>query len=82
MVEILDDGPGIPAEAQLRVFEPFFTTKEQGKGTGLGLSTAWRIITEEHGGEIKLDSRPGKTRFQVYLPLSAEGAGDKEVHRA
>ncbi len=69
VVEILDDGPGIPVEAQSRVFEPFFTTKSQGEGTGLGLNTAWRIIAEEYGGKIELESRPGETRFRVYVPL-------------
>ena len=77
VVEFLDDGPGVPAEAQSRIFEPFFTTKSQGEGTGLGLNTAWRIITEEYGGEIKLDSRPGETRFRVYVPLIAKGGGEE-----
>ena len=78
-VEILDDGPGIPEEAQSRVFEPFFTTKKQGEGTGLGLNTAWRIITEEYGGEIELESRPGETRFRVHVPLTARGGGENEA---
>lgn len=69
MVEIADTGPGVSAEMQSRVFEPFFTTKPQGQGTGLGLDIAYRIVTNRHGGEIKLTSAPGDTRFQVWLPI-------------
>ena len=70
MVEIADSGPGIPQDLQSRIFEPFFTTKPQGEGTGLGLDIAYRIVTQRHGGDIKLQSRPGDTRFQVWLPIS------------
>ena len=69
-VEVRDNGPGIPAELQERVFEPFFTTKEPGHGTGLGLDITRRIITDLHGGELTLESRPGDTRFVVRLPLT------------
>ena len=68
MVEIADDGPGIPREIQNRIFEPFFTTKQIGKGTGLGLDIARRIVVA-HGGEVAFDSRPGETRFVVRLPI-------------
>jgi signal transduction histidine kinase len=68
MVEIGDTGPGVPDDVRSRVFEPFFTTKQVGKGTGLGLDIAWRIIVGRHGGEIRLESAPGDTRFQVVLP--------------
>ena len=68
MVEIGDTGPGVPSEIRSRVFEPFFTTKDIGKGTGLGLDIAWRIVVGRHGGEIRLESAPGDTRFQVVLP--------------
>jgi signal transduction histidine kinase len=68
LVEIADNGPGIPAEAQYHIFEPFFTTKGVGKGTGLGLEMASRII-KEHAGEITFQSAPGDTRFQIRLPL-------------
>jgi signal transduction histidine kinase len=68
MVEIGDTGPGVPHDVRGRVFEPFFTTKEVGKGTGLGLDIAWRIIVGRHGGEIRLESTPGDTRFQVVIP--------------
>jgi len=68
LVEIIDNGPGIPAAAQSRIFEPFFTTKEIGKGTGLGLEMAYRII-RKHRGDIRFQSQPGRTAFQVRLPI-------------
>ncbi len=71
LVEIGDDGPGIPADVQSRIFEPFFTTKEVGHGTGLGLDTAYRIVVTRHGGDLSVISQPGDTRFQVRLPLEA-----------
>jgi PAS domain S-box-containing protein len=70
-VEIEDDGPGIAPEQMTRIFEPFFTTKPQGTGTGLGLDTAWRIVTEEHGGTISAESAPGRTVFRVTVPAAA-----------
>lgn len=70
LVEVVDDGPGIPPEQQSRLFEPFFTTKPVGQGTGLGLSIARRIVVERHGGMINASSRPGETCFQVFLPLA------------
>jgi signal transduction histidine kinase len=69
VVEIADDGPGIPEELTTRVFEPFFTTKDVGQGTGLGLATARRIVVERHDGSLTLDSRPGRTVFVVRLPF-------------
>ena len=69
VVEIADDGPGIPTELQVRLFEPFFTTKPVGQGTGLGLSIARRIVVDRHHGMIHATSQPGDTRFQVFLPL-------------
>ena len=68
-VEIGDTGRGVPDDLRSRVFEPFFTTKEIGEGTGLGLDIAWRIVVGRHGGEIRLESTPGDTRFEVVLPL-------------
>ncbi len=68
LVEIRDNGPGIPADVQPHIFEPFFTTKGVGEGTGLGLDTVCRIVRNHHG-EIRVTSHPGDTRFQVYLPL-------------
>ncbi len=61
IVEIEDDGSGIAPEDLACIFEPFFTTKPQGQGTGLGLDTVWRIVTEEHGGMIDVESEPGRT---------------------
>ena len=69
VVEIGDTGPGVPDEVRSRVFEPFFTTKEVGKGTGLGLDIAWQIVVGRHQGQIRLESEPGNTRFQVVLPI-------------
>src|SRR5262249_31900647 len=69
LVEIADTGPVIPKEIQSRIFEPFFTTKQAGEGMGLGLDTVYRIV-KRHRGDIRFDSEPGHTRFQVRLPLS------------
>ncbi|MGC1106875.1 MAG: ATP-binding protein [Candidatus Acidiferrales bacterium] len=68
VVEIGDNGPGIPPDMQGRVFEPFFTTKKVGEGTGLGLDTALRIVRKHHGS-IDVRSQPGDTRFRVRLPF-------------
>jgi signal transduction histidine kinase len=67
-IEIADNGPGIPTDLQARIFDAFFTTKPVGHGTGLGLDIAQRIIVRNRG-EIRLESRPGETRFQVLLPV-------------
>jgi len=74
-VAIQDSGPGIEPEVAARIFEPFFTTKAKGEGTGLGLSISARIV-EKHGGTIRVDSRPGCTRFEVKLPIEGPGAID------
>jgi len=71
LVEIGDTGPGIPAEVQHRIFEPFFTTKAVGEGTGLGLDIVQRIV-RNHKGSIRVESTPGRTVFQVRLPLARE----------
>lgn len=70
-VEICDNGPGIPEDIVDRIFTPFFTTKPFGEGTGLGLDLAWRIVVEKHHGNLRVESRPGDTRFIVLLPLVA-----------
>ena len=70
-VEICDDGPGIPKEDVDRIFTPFFTTKPFGEGTGLGLDLAWRIVVEKHQGNLRVESKPGDTRFIVVLPFVA-----------
>jgi signal transduction histidine kinase len=69
VVEIADNGPGMPPEVAERAFEAFYTTKDVGKGTGLGLDIARRIVVERHGGTITIDSRPGETVLRVSLPL-------------
>ncbi|HEV2454113.1 MAG TPA: ATP-binding protein [Verrucomicrobiae bacterium] len=70
VVEIVDNGPGIPAEIQSRMFEPFFTTKGVGSGTGLGLVISNAIVVNRHNGEIEFESKPGETRFKVRLPIN------------
>jgi signal transduction histidine kinase len=69
LVEIGDNGSGIPENVLPHIFEPFFTTKGVGEGTGLGLDTACRIIRNHHG-EIRVTSHPGDTRFLVTLPIT------------
>ena len=72
VIEVRDDGPGMPPEVAQNIFTPFFTTKPVGEGTGLGLSICHRIITRQ-GGSIRLDTAPGRgTTFRVELPSSAE----------
>ncbi|QDP82947.1 cyclic nucleotide-binding domain-containing protein [Nocardia otitidiscaviarum] len=70
VVEIGDTGPGVPDEIRHRIFEPFFTTKPVGEGTGLGLDISFRIVVNKHGGDIRVVSEPGDTRFIVRLPLT------------
>ncbi len=70
VVRITDDGAGIPADVQPRIFEPFYTTKGVGKGTGLGLDTVRRLLQRQEGG-ISLESAPGRTEFQVRLPVAS-----------
>ena len=73
VVEIGDNGPGISPEVKPHIFEPFFTTKGVGEGTGLGLDTVQRIV-KKHRGNIQVNSKPGDTRFQVWLPLAEASA--------
>lgn len=69
-IRIADNGQGIPLEIQDRIFENFFTTKPVGKGTGMGLAICYQIITEKHGGKLKLNSLPGKgTEFEIMIPI-------------
>jgi two-component system NtrC family sensor kinase len=72
ILEINDDGPGIPEEVQPKIFDPFFTTKEVGKGTGLGLTVAYAIV-QEHGGRIRLESRPTSPGASFYVELPVTG---------
>ena len=70
LVEIRDNGAGIPIGLQSRIFEPFFTTKGVGEGTGLGLDTVARVVRQHHGN-VRIESKPGETCFQIRLPLRA-----------
>jgi signal transduction histidine kinase len=70
VVEIADDGPGVPEDLAGRIFDPFFTTKEVGNGTGLGLATARRIVEDRHDGSLTLEPQPGRTVFRVRLPFT------------
>lgn len=71
LVELSDDGPGIPADVRDRIFDPFFTTKEVGQGTGLGLSTARQIVVDRHGGSLTVTSDPGAgTTFHIWIPYA------------
>jgi signal transduction histidine kinase len=76
IVQVEDSGPGIPAEIQHRIFDAFFTTKEPGKGTGLGLHTVFNIVVNKHGGEISVESVPGRTVFTVILPPKPASEGN------
>lgn len=69
VVEIEDDGPGIPPEVQSKIFDPFFTTKAPGKGTGLGLNTSRNLVVQKNHGRISVRSKPGSTCFSVWLPV-------------
>ncbi|MDY6786223.1 MAG: ATP-binding protein [Cyanobacteriota bacterium] len=72
-IKIADNGPGIPPEIQENIFEDFFTTKPVGKGTGLGLAISYQIVTQKHGGEIKMRSQVGVgTEFEIVLPVELE----------
>jgi signal transduction histidine kinase len=71
VVEVGDDGPGIPPEVQGRVYEAFFTTKPPGSGSGLGLDNARRIVVQRHGGQLDFTTGPDGTTFQVRLPVGA-----------
>ena len=82
ILEINDDGPGIPEDVQPKVFDPFFTTKEVGQGTGLGLTVAYAIV-QEHGGRIRLESHPGSgTSFYVELPVTGSKLPPSPLRRS
>ncbi|MFZ0548893.1 MAG: response regulator [Candidatus Promineifilaceae bacterium] len=69
VVEVTDSGLGIPVEIQSQIFDPFFTTKPPGSGAGLGLNISHNIITQKHAGSISVVSQPGRTCFQIKLPV-------------
>jgi signal transduction histidine kinase len=82
-IRIRDNGAGIPPEIRDKLFQPFFTTKPTGEGTGLGLSISWDIVTQQHGGTIAVDSRPGKfTEFTIQLPRTDQRAPRRSETRA
>jgi two-component system NtrC family sensor kinase len=82
VLEINDDGPGIPNDVQPRIFDPFFTTKDVGKGTGLGLTVAYAIV-QEHGGRIRLESKHGSgASFYVELPVTGANLSHAPAMRA
>ncbi|MCJ7710195.1 MAG: ATP-binding protein, partial [Chloroflexi bacterium] len=70
---------GMPAEVLERAFDPFFTTKDVGRGSGLGLALARRVIVERHGGEISIDSEPGRTVVRVTLPIKGATPSQQQV---
>jgi signal transduction histidine kinase len=68
VVSVTDDGTGIPSDIQENIFDPFFTTKPVGEGTGLGLDIVRRVV-QWHNGDIKVESRPGRTEFRITMPI-------------
>ena len=82
VLEVTDDGCGIPAAVLTRIFDPFFTTKPVGEGTGLGLAISHGIVAD-HGGRIEVESTPGQgSRFRVILPVGGKGQGRGEAGRS
>ena len=75
VLELADNGPGIPSDVLPRIFDPFFSTKDEGRGTGLGLAVTHGII-QQHDGAITFESTPNGTTFEVMLPLEAIAQAD------
>src|SRR5215831_3565132 len=82
LVEIHDNGPGIPEDIRPHLFEPFFTTKGVGKGTGLGLIISYRIVADRHRGEIEFESGQGHTVFFVRLPMTRQSTSEPPKDKA
>jgi signal transduction histidine kinase len=72
VIEIEDNGPGIPEANLSKLFDPFFTTKPPGEGTGLGLNISHNIVVHKHKGKLVVNSRPGSTCFKIKLPFNLE----------
>ena len=72
VVQISDNGPGIPEQILPKIFDPFFTTKPPGEGTGLGLNISHNIIVQNHKGQINVSSEPGRTCFEIKLHLNSD----------
>ncbi len=73
VIEVSDNGPGMPESVSRRIFEPFFSTKAEGSGTGLGLSVSYFIITDQMGGSMEVQSQPGQgSRFIIKLPFAGQ----------
>jgi len=81
IVEITDNGPGIPETIRSRIFEPFFTTKSPGKGTGLGLHISHDIVANRHHGQLLVQSQPGETKFKVMLPVKIHASSARHYDR-
>jgi len=82
ILEVADNGCGIPEENLPRIFDPFFTTKPVGQGTGLGLAISHSIVAD-HGGRVEVESTPGRgSRFRVILPVGGKGQGRKQAGQA
>jgi len=76
VVTVEDNGPGIPPDALPNIFDAFYTTKPIGQGTGLGLDISYNIVVAHHKGDIRVTSKPGETRFEVWLPIQLEESGE------
>jgi signal transduction histidine kinase len=81
VVDVIDDGPGIPVDVQERIFEPFFTTKAVGEGTGLGLDIVRRLV-DRHSGSVAVSSQPGRTAFRISLPVHEQHAESEPAQAA
>ncbi len=82
VVRVIDDGPGVPPDVLPRIFEPFFTTKPKGEGTGPRASGIARQIVAKHGGELRCESRPGRTCFEVRLPIAGAPRRDERARKS
>lgn len=80
LIEVMDTGPGIPPDIQPYIFDQFFTTKVTDNGTGLGLPIAYRVVVDQHQGQIQVRSSPGCTCFQVYLPMDLTESNLRDAH--